>query len=82
MFVYTLPRITVRFSSNRYTGREDEEFIVVFLELSQGISAYPFNVTIIPSELSPVSAEGKAVHTYIATCIVFVDLICLNNRWC
>ena len=78
MFVYTLPGITVRFSSNRYTGHEDEEFIVVFLELSQGISAYPFNVTIIPSQLSPVSAEGKAVHTctYIRS---YMHCICRLN---
>ena len=53
--------IRVRFVSNRYVGREDERFLLVILELSRGTSAYPFSVTVIPSERSQVSAEGKCV---------------------
>ena len=42
--------IRVRFVSNRYSGSEAEGFVVVTLELNRGISAYPFNVTITPSQ--------------------------------
>ena len=53
--------IRVRFVSNRYSGSEAEGFVVVTLELNRGISAYPFNVTITPSQQSLVSAEGKFI---------------------
>ena len=35
------------------------------LELVGGASAYPFNVTITPSEQSPVSAEGNSIMCII-----------------
>ena len=53
--------IRVRFISNRYSGTEDEGFVLVTLELRGGTSAYPFNVTVTPSEQSPVSAEGECI---------------------
>ena len=34
---------------------------MITLELVGGVSSYPFNVTVIPSEQSPVSAEGNNV---------------------
>ena len=67
-FVRTLLGIRVKFVSSHFTGSEATEFIVVTLELSGGISAYPFNVTVIPLEQSPVSAKGNniihIVHYY------------------
>ena len=36
-------------------------FVMVDLELTRGTSANPFNVIVIPSEQSPVSAEGNNV---------------------
>ena len=53
--------IRVRFVSRKYTGSEVSGFVSVTLELARGISAFPFNVTIIPSEQSPVSAEGNSI---------------------
>ena len=53
--------IRVRFASNGYTGLEATGFMIVTLEFNRGISTYPFNVTITPSERSPVSAEGKCI---------------------
>ena len=40
---------------------ENTEFVDVELELVGGTSASPFDVTITPSEQSPVSAEGNNV---------------------
>ena len=57
-YVYTLLELSVGFVSSNYTGSEVAKFVVVILELSRGISAYPFNVTVFPLEQSPVSAEG------------------------
>ena len=75
-YVYPLLGIKVRFTSSRYTGKEDEGFVVVTLELNRGISAYPFNVTITPSERSPVSAEGKCFF------FIWIESTYLTNRWC
>ena len=57
--------IRVRFVSNRYTGVEASGFVLVTVELVRGRSAYPFNVTVTPSELSPVSAEGNSIMCII-----------------
>ena len=50
----------VGFLSVKHTGSEAAGFVLITLVLSGGTwtSLYPFNVTIIPSEQSPVSAEG------------------------
>ena len=53
--------IRARFVSNQYTGREASGFVLVTVELVRGTSAYPFNVTVTPSEQSPVSAEGNSI---------------------
>ena len=58
--------IRVRFVSNRYTGLEASGFVLVTVELARGTSAYPFNVTVTPSEQSPVSAEGNSITCIIA----------------
>ena len=53
--------ITVRFTQDQFAGSETTGFVIVNLELDGGTSAYPFNVTITPSEQSPVSAEGNSI---------------------
>ena len=53
--------IRVRFTQNQFTGSEAIGFVMVNLELTRGTSASPFDVTVTPSEQSPVSAEGNNV---------------------
>jgi len=50
--------LEVQFLQNRFIGIEDSGFITVILQLSGGRSASSFSVTVIPSEQSPVSAQG------------------------
>ena len=62
--------IRVRFTRTRYTGSEAIGFVMVTLELVGGTSSNPFNVTVTPSEQSPVSAEGNSecnVYDYVLT---------------
>ena len=65
--------IRVRFVSRQYTGSEASRFVPVTLELVRGTSAFPFNVTVTPSEQSPVSAEGNSIM-----CIIMCGL---KNVW-
>jgi len=51
----------VRFIQNRFPGSEALGYVPVDLELTGGTSANPFNVTVTPSEQSPVSAQGNSV---------------------
>ena len=53
-----LADVTVRFMQDQFTGSETAGFVLVILELTGGISAFTFNVTVTPLEQSPVSAEG------------------------
>ena len=69
--------ITVRFTQDQFHGSETTGFVIVNLELDGGTSAYPFNVTVTPSEQSPVSAEGNSIM-----CIIVWIEECLTNRWC
>ena len=55
----------MRFAQKRYTGSEATGFVMVTLELRNGISSNPFNVTVTPSEQSPVSAKGNSVMCMI-----------------
>ena len=48
-----------------YTGSENMGFVIITLELIKGTSANPFNVTVTPSEQSPVSAQGNSVMCMI-----------------
>ena len=57
--------IRVRFTHTQYTGSEATGFAMVTLELVGGTSSNPFNVTVTPSEQSPVSAEGNSVMCMI-----------------
>ena len=47
--------------------------MLVTLELVRGTSAYPFNVTVTPSEQSPVSAKGNSIM-----CVIMCRL---KNIW-
>ena len=58
-------RIRVRFTQRQYTGSEATGFVMVTLELVGGTSSNPFNVTVTPSEQSPVSAKGNSVMCMI-----------------
>ena len=49
----------------KYTGLESTGFVIITLDLIKGTSASPFNVTVTPSEQSPVSAQGNSVMCMI-----------------
>ena len=63
--VMFLTAINVRFTQMQYTGSEATGSVIVTLELVGGVSSNPFNVTVTPSEQSPVSAEGNSVMCMI-----------------
>ena len=50
--------VSVTFAQDQFTGSEAMGFVLVNLELIGGTSDSPFDVFVIPSEQSPVSAEG------------------------
>ena len=60
-----LTAISVSFTQTQYTGSEATGSVIVTLELVGGVSSDSFNVTITPSEQSPVSAEGNSVMCMI-----------------
>ena len=64
LYVHSLLELIVRFQSTHYTERENVGFVLVILELIGGRSDYPFNVTVTPSEQSPVSAESNNAYIY------------------
>ena len=53
--------IRVRFEQRQFLGSEAMGFVMVDLELVDGTSASDFDVTVTPSEQTPVSAEGNNV---------------------
>ena len=75
-FVTDFSGITVRFTQDQFPGSEATGFVIVLVELHGGTSAYPFNVTVTPSEQSPVSAEGNSIM-----CIIMCGLknVCLTG---
>ena len=58
-------KVKVRFKQDQYTASEGTGFVIITLELNKGTSASPFNVTVTPSEQSPVSAQGNSVMCMI-----------------
>ena len=52
--------LTVTFSQTTYTGLEQSGVVLVTLLLEGGTSSSDINVTVTPSDQSPVSAQGKA----------------------
>ena len=63
--IHQLLGIMVRFTQNQYTGSEAVQFVIVNLELVGGTFLTSFNVTVTPSEQSPVSAEGNSIMCII-----------------
>ena len=63
----------------QYIGSEATGSVIVTLELVGGVSSDPFNITVTPSEQSPVSAEGNSVMCMIN---YVLNEECLTNRWC
>ena len=61
----TIVDIKVEFTQTQYTGSEATGFVMVTLKLVGGTSSNPFNVTVTPSEQSPVSAKGNSVMCMI-----------------
>jgi len=55
----TILELTLQFSENVSTGSESLGIVPVALVLVGGTSAIPISVTVIPSDQSPISAEGK-----------------------
>ena len=58
--------LIVEFNQMVYSGSEASGVIPVTLSLRGGTSSYDINVTVMPSNQSPVSAEGKnnVCYTY------------------
>ena len=67
----------VEFTQSSFSAEENTPSLDVVLQLTGGTSSSPFDVTVTPSEQSPVSAEGNIV------CIIYVlTEEYLTNRWC
>ena len=60
--------IRVRFEQTQFIGSESTGFVMVDLELLRGRSSSDFDVTVTPSEQSPVSARGNNV-TCVLLCV-------------
>ena len=80
-FVCLFVEIRVRFVSRQYPGSESLEFVLVTLELVGGKSAFLFNITVTPSQQSPMSAEGNSIMCIIMYVYVWIEEY-LTNRWC
>ena len=50
--------ISVSFTQDQFIGLEVTGFVIIHFELIGGSSANPFSVTVVPSQQSPVSAQG------------------------
>ena len=57
--------LQVQFTSTSFSGSESSGEILVTLELIGGRSSNPFNVTVTPSEQSPVSAKSNSIMCMI-----------------
>ena len=56
--------LTVRFSSSNFTASESSGSIPVTLLLEGGTSSSDISVTMVPSDQSPVSAQGESPVFY------------------
>ena len=63
--------VDVRFTQDSFFGSETEGSMLLSLELVGGTVSIPFDVTITPSEQSPVSAEGNSVISLHVDYVVF-----------
>ena len=62
----------IEFSSSSYTDYESSGNISVTLLLRGGVSSTDINVTVIPSNQSPLSAEGRFMHAAL-TNLILID---------
>ena len=59
LYIFIVIVLTVQFSMSKYISSERSRGIPVMLILGGDISSNKITVTVIPSDQSPVSAEGK-----------------------
>jgi len=59
IIIYKSVVLSVEFSQPDYTGSEESGFVQVTLVLRGGTSTSDISVNVIPSDQSPVSAQGK-----------------------
>ena len=59
LYIFIIIALTVQFSKSKYISSERSRGIPVMLILGGGTSSNKITVTVIPSDQSPVSAEGK-----------------------
>ena len=59
LLLYHCTVLMVQFSQNVFTGSESSGIVPVTLLLRGGTSDIDISVTVIPSDQSPLSAEGK-----------------------
>lgn len=64
LYIFYFAALTVQFSSPDYTNSELSGNILVTLLLEGGTSSSNITVTVVPSDQSPVSAEGKRCVSY------------------
>jgi len=57
--------LLVRFAQGTYNGSEEDGYVSVSVELVGGTADASFEIMILPSEQSPVSAEGMQCTTSI-----------------
>ena len=57
--------MNVIFTQDQFAGSEAAGFVLVSLELDGGTSESPFDVTVTPSQQSPLSAEGNSLLYYL-----------------
>ena len=63
-YIFIITALTVQFSKSTYISSERSHGIPVTLILGGGILPTKVTVTVIPSDQSPVSAEGKEHLSY------------------
>ena len=65
--------LNVIFTQDQFAGSEAAGFVLVSLELDGGISESPFDVTVTPSQQSPLSAEGSILLYIICLLMSFYN---------
>ena len=70
--------VSVRFTQDRFFGSETEGSMLLSLELVGDTVSIPFDVSITPSEQSPVSAEGNSVISLHVDDVVFDQQVVLT----
>jgi len=69
-FAIAFAGVSIMFTHGRFFGSETEAAILVSVEIVEGLVSISFDVTITPSEQSPVSAEGNTLLTLCIGCYI------------